>query len=134
MVNISHEPTSQNREIVRLHALVGTPQSMIAKVLGIDHTTLRKYYREELDLSGAQANATIGGVLYKKALSGDTTAMIFWLKTRAGWREVARVDHTSSDGSMSQPARLDLSKLSAATLAELQRAIADADHGPAVVN
>lgn len=97
----AHEPTRATRDTVSLHALVGTPQEVIADVLGIDPKTLRKYYRKELDQAIAQANATIGGALFNKAKSGDTGAMIFWLKTRAGFRERQEIDHTSSDGSMS---------------------------------
>jgi hypothetical protein len=80
---------------------VGTPQETIADVLGIDAKTLRKYYREELDQALAKANASIGGALFNKAKSGDTSAMMFWLKTRAGFSEKREVNHTSSDGSMS---------------------------------
>lgn len=95
-----HELTKASRDTVQLHAMVGTPQEDIARVLGIDAKTLRKYYRDELDLALAKANATIGGALFNKAKSGDTSAMMFWLKTRAGFRERQDIDHTSSDGSM----------------------------------
>lgn len=90
-----HEPTRATREAVKMHALVGTRQEVIADILSIDPKTLRKYYREELDQSLAQANATIGGSLFNKAKGGDTAAMIFWLKTRAGFRETQNIDHTS---------------------------------------
>lgn len=96
----SHEPTAETKQLVQLHATIGTPQEDIARVLGIDPKTLRKYYRDELDLASAKANATIGGALFNKAKGGDTAAMIFWMKTRAGWREKQELDLTSSDGSM----------------------------------
>ena len=96
----SHEPTAQSRQIVQLHATIGTSQEVIADILGIDAKTLRKHYRTELDHATAQANATIGGALFNKARGGDTAAMIFWMKTRAQWRETQVVDNTSSDGSM----------------------------------
>lgn len=96
----SHEPTAQSRQIVQLHATIGTSQEVIADILGIDAKTLRKHYRTELDHATAQANATIGGALFNKAKGGDTAAMIFWMKTRAQWRETQVVDNTSSDGSM----------------------------------
>jgi hypothetical protein len=96
----SHAPTSAQRQLVQLHATIGTQQHVIASILGIDAKTLRKHYREELDHAMAQANATIGGALFNKAKSGDTAAMIFWMKTRARWQERHEVDHTSSDGSM----------------------------------
>jgi hypothetical protein len=81
--------------------MVGTTQADIARVLDIDEKTLRKYYRDELDLAKAKANATIGGALFNQAKSGNTSAMIFWMKTQAGWRERKDLNHTSDDGSMS---------------------------------
>lgn len=95
-----HEPTKATRELVQLHAMVGTDQEQISSILEIDPKTLRKHYRAELDNSTAKANATIGGALFNKAKSGDTTAMIFWMKTRARWSEKQEIDHTNSDGSM----------------------------------
>src|SRR5690625_6660148 len=44
-----HEPTRVTRELVQLHAMVGTRQETIAEIIGIDPKTLRKYYRNELD-------------------------------------------------------------------------------------
>ena len=96
-----HAPSDAQRQLVQLHATVGTTQDMIARVIGIDKKTLRKHYRDELDLSMAIANATIGGALFNKAKGGDTASMTFWLKTRARWRETADVNHVSEDGSMS---------------------------------
>lgn len=101
---IAHEPTKASRELVSLHAMVGTDQRVIAEILDIDPKTLRKYYRAELDNSKAKANATIGGALFNKAKSGDTTAMIFWMKTQARWSERSEIDHTSSDKSFSASA------------------------------
>ena len=102
-----HEPTRATRELVQLHAMVGTRQETIAEIIGIDPKTLRKYYRNELDQSKAKANATIGGALFNKAKSGDTTAMIFWMKTQAGWKETNVNEHISPDGSMSPAATQD---------------------------
>jgi len=99
-----HEPTRASREMVSLHATMGTDQDTISDLLEIDKKTLRKHYRRELDLSMAKANATIGGVLYNKAKAGDTASMIFWLKTRGRWRETVHVDNTSSDGTMTPAA------------------------------
>lgn len=82
-----HKPTDATRQTVQLHTTVGTTQAVIADILGIDEKTLRLYYREELDVSKAKANATIGGALFNKAKGGDTAAMIFWMKTQAGWKE-----------------------------------------------
>ena len=114
-----HAPTDATRETVQLHTTVGTTQADIARVLDIDEKTLRKYYRDELDLAKAKANATIGGALFNRAKSGDTSAMIFWMKTQAGWREKTDINHTSEDGTMTPKAGIDTSKLSTEALAEI---------------
>jgi hypothetical protein len=78
----------------------GVPEADIARVVGIDAKTLRKHYREELDTGHIKANSRIAESLYRKAL-GDgpqsVTAAIFWLKTRAHWKEtsVHEVSQTS---------------------------------------
>ena len=105
----NHVPTEATRQTVQLHTMVGTNQTDIARVLDIDEKTLRKYYRDELDLAKAKANATIGGALFNKAKTGDTSAMIFWMKTQAGWREKTDLNHMSEDGSMTpNPTRIEL--------------------------
>mgnify|MGYP000155908589 len=84
---VPHVPTEAQRQAVSLHASTGTPQELISRILDIDEKTLRKYYRDELDLGLAKANAKMSGSLFNKGIGGDTTAQIFWLKTRAGFRE-----------------------------------------------
>jgi hypothetical protein len=93
-----HEPTEAMRKTVSLHATVGSRQETIAEVLGISVDSLQRHYRSELDTSREKANASVGGALYNKAMGGDTTAMIFWLKTRARWRET--VDISNEDGTL----------------------------------
>jgi transposase-like protein len=94
----THYPTDAQRQLVQLHATIGTTHEVIADIIGIDAKTLRKHYREELDQSMAKANAQIGGALFNKAKGGDTAAMIFWMKTRAGWREKQEIEHSGPDG------------------------------------
>ena len=75
---------------------VGIPADDIARSIGISADTLRKYYREELDNGTTKANAAVAQSLYKKALgegTGAVAAAIFWLKTRAGWRETVHLEH-----------------------------------------
>ncbi len=93
-----HEPSEAQRQLVQLHATIGTTQETIARVIGIDAKTLRLHYRDELDLSLAKANATIGGALFNKAKGGDTAAMIFWMKTQAGWKEKSVVEGSGPNG------------------------------------
>jgi len=80
------------RERVRYLAGVGVPQDDIAKIIGCAPKTLRKRLRDELDRGVAEANATISGYLFAAAKAGNITAIIFWLKTRAHWRERTAAD------------------------------------------
>ena len=86
----NHRPTAATRKRVEQLSAVGIPQTDISAVMGIAKTTLIKHYRDELDTAAAKANAMVGGALYNKAIGGDTASMIFWLKTRARWREQDR--------------------------------------------
>lgn len=81
---------------------------MIAQVLQVDVKTLYKYYRRELDTARDLANAQVGGALFNKALAGDTTAQIFWMKTRARWKEEQIIEHTGPGGSALTPAVIQL--------------------------
>ena len=74
-------------EKVRYLAGVGVRQDDIARIIGCAPKTLRKRMRDELDRGIAEANATIAGYLFAAAKAGNITAIIFWLKTRAHWRE-----------------------------------------------
>ena len=81
--------TDAVRERVRYLAGVGVRQEDIAKIIGCDPKTLRKRLRDELDRGVAEANAMVSGSLFANAKAGNVVAQIFWLKTRAQWRERA---------------------------------------------
>jgi hypothetical protein len=80
------------RERVRHLAGVGLRQDDIAKIIGCTAKTLRKRFRDDLDRGVAEANATVSGFLFAAAKAGNVTAQIFWLKTRAHWREKTAPD------------------------------------------
>lgn len=92
----SHNPDPAQRRQVEAMAAYGIPESEIAAVLELDPKTLRKHYRQELDHGETKANAQVAGFLFNAARSGNVTAQIFWLKTRARWKEQpSEVSHTA---------------------------------------
>ena len=69
---------------------------------------------EELDLGETKANAQVAGFLFNAAKNGNVTAQIFWLKTRAKWRESpVELKHSGSI------AKNDLSELPDAELLDI---------------
>jgi hypothetical protein len=96
---IQHEPTDENRKLVRSLAAVGTKYEDIALKLKISSDTLVKYYKPELDDGRIDANAAIAQSLFQAAKTGNTSAQMFWLKTRAGWKETMQHEVTGANGS-----------------------------------
>ena len=98
----AHKPDPLLRRQVEAMAAYGVAEKDIACVIGIDPKTLRKHYRRELDTGAIKANSKIAESLYKKAL-GDgaqsVTAAIFWLKTRAQWKETV-VNEVNVEGTL----------------------------------
>ena len=70
----------------------GIPASDIATALDIERWMLERDYKAELAGAAIKANSKVAENLYRKA-TGDgreaVTAAIFWLKTRAGWKETS---------------------------------------------
>lgn len=87
-----HEPTQMSRRNVEALAGYGVPEVDIAGVIGIDPKTLRKHYPQELRYGHVKANAKVAENLFRKATGEGREAVIaaiFWMKTRAGWKETS---------------------------------------------
>jgi hypothetical protein len=83
---------------VKVEALAGYGLAVadIACVLAIDEDELKATYAHELESSALKANARVAESLYRKAIGEgreSVTAAIFWLKTRARWKEVSVHEH-----------------------------------------
>ena len=95
----AHIPTDKTRAEVSALTSFGITQDEISTYLDIDLKTLRKHYRRELDTGTTRANAAMAKRLFDAGVKdGSVPAMIFWLKTRARWREtdnlVSETDNT----------------------------------------
>ena len=99
MSNPPFKPTDEQRKQVQAMSGYGVPQADIAVVLDIDPKTLRLHFRRELDLGSVQATAKVAETLFRQATAGgNTAAMIFWMKARAGWRETQVTAGTGPNG------------------------------------
>lgn len=87
---MAYVPTEEDKMRVKLLAGYGVPREGIAKIIGIGISRLRENFSEELELGVTEANAKVAQNLFRMATGDDRaalTAAIFWMKTRAGWRE-----------------------------------------------
>ncbi len=93
-----HTPTTETRELVERMCMAGIPETAQAQVVGISRGTLRRHYKEILRLSLLRKNAEAAELLWQKVRAGNVTALIFWLKCRAGWKETMAVQPLGKDG------------------------------------
>ena len=128
-------PSKYNESVpdkVRELALAGKTDEEIAADLSVSRSTLALWKVRHPEFSDAlkcwkdHADDQVEHTLYRKALSGDTTACIFWLKNRrsADWRDKREVEHS---GQVKHT--YDLDSLEDAQLADLERILADAERG-----
>lgn len=109
-------PTKYRKEMceqaTRL-CLLGAKDSELAAFFEVSEATLYNWRNEHPEFLEAlsdgkeNADAAVAKSLYQQALSGNTTAQIFWLKNRRkrDWRDKQEIDHTSG-GEKIEPTRI----------------------------
>lgn len=82
----------------------GLTIDQIAEALGVGLNTLNRRRKEsdELDAVIKKGRATaiydVANALYQSAMSGNVTAMIFFLKARAGWSDKQSIEVSGVEG------------------------------------
>ena len=93
---------AQLAEVETLAAVLTTTQ--MADYFGIGRTTFFSIMERDAEdaerykRGKARAIGAIAQSLIQKARGGDTASMIFYLKTQAGWRETAAIEHSGEGG------------------------------------
>lgn len=92
-----HQPTAKTRAEVEALTAYGVPQHEVAKYIGIDTKTMRKWYSDELESAKTKAHAKVGKFLFEAATGQSIAsgasyadcirAAMFWSKTQMGFRE-----------------------------------------------
>jgi hypothetical protein len=71
----------------------------VGSTLRIDPKLLAVVYEYEIKTATARINATVAKTALGMAVSGANPDMTkFWLRTRGGWVETKRIEHTGMDG------------------------------------
>ena len=108
----------------------------IALALGISYRTLQNRKKDFANFATAikkgkaKANAFVGGKLMSLIKEGNSAAIIFYMKSRCGWRETVKQEITGADGGavkIETKQEYDLSKLSVSQLEALETILNDSD-------
>jgi hypothetical protein len=91
-------PTDADRKQVEALSGYGLPVHQIAALIqgGISVDVLYDHFRDEMVSGKAKANSQVAQTLFKKAMSGDTAAAIWWSKSQLRWTE--RHEIVGADG------------------------------------
>ena len=96
-ISVGYNPTERDRELVLSLVGCGIPNDRICRFIinprtkkPISKATLYKFFRHEIETGADVANSAVAKNLFRLATGdgrGAVTAAIFWLKTRARWKE-----------------------------------------------
>lgn len=125
---------AQKAEVETLAAVLNAEQ--IADYFGIGRRTFYRLMERDEEIAArykkgkARAIGTIAQGLIAKARGGDTTSMIFFLKTQAGWRETREIEHhlpqEPSEARLAPAARLTAFLDAIAARTEVQHPVIEA--------
>jgi len=111
-------PTPEDRARVETMAAMGIPHDQIALLVihpgsaaPINTKTLLEHFRRELMDGVTKVNSKVAQSLYEQATGTNgavrsTAAAIFWLRSRAGWKETQHVELDVKSGVLVAPANI----------------------------
>lgn len=121
--------TEKDRLQVERMVGFGLTQEQISKIIGISENTLKKYFSDELEHGVSRVNSAVAQNLFSIATSreqGSVAAAIFWMKTRARWRETNHHVHSGDDKEPPIKIEGNLKGLSDAELDQMQNLLGKA--------
>lgn len=92
-------------DIAKIEAMAsyGLNMEQIASIFNINKKTIERHsikndkLQQAISRGRAKAEYNVSKVAYSMAVSGNQPAMtMFWLKCRAGWREVIPIEHSGT--------------------------------------
>ena len=93
---LAHVPTLESRAVAQSSSGLGMTQGQIATLIGIGTPCLLKHYGVELALGKSLVYNSVANALYKKAMEGDTVALIWLSKAQLKWTDKTEIEQTGS--------------------------------------
>lgn len=109
-------------ELARNYCLLGATDPDLQRFFEVSRATINQWkkqfpaFADALNAGKEVADMRVAKALFDKAIGGDTTAMIFWLKNRQkhAWRDRHEIDHSGKVAV--DPIQLLLSQVEGTTL------------------
>lgn len=83
----SYKPTEEHKSLISALVVAGCNREQMAAAIGISPVMVSKYYGKELETAKLRADAMVTGKLMEQIRKGNVACIIFYAKTRMGWRE-----------------------------------------------
>lgn len=88
-------PTETERSLVKLAMAIGFTTTQVGRLIrpqegGVSADTVQRHFKEEVAHGLEFVTAAVANSLFAKAIGNSpqsVTAAIFWLKSRAGWKD-----------------------------------------------
>ena len=93
-----HVPTETTRADVVKYSSIGLPADVIATLIGVSESTLKRHYIPELQDGQAKKKVMIASWAFGAAKKGKDSMIMFLCKTQLGWRETDRLELTGQNG------------------------------------
>jgi hypothetical protein len=135
----AHKPDKQSRDLVSALALNGVAQVRIAMHVGVSPVTLRKFYRDTLDLATESVCACVAKNLVRIASTGSGNATVqaakYVLGCKAHWKDTTHVEIERTGGEewgvdQANARELILAKLAAMNVRRPEPDSSEGDSGP----
>ena len=78
---------SATKEAIAMLTAAGVTKTAMAQILGMSTNRLNKDFAHELEYGADMLKTRIVNAIVKKALDGNMTAALFFMKAKGGWRE-----------------------------------------------
>lgn len=101
---MAHPDRELAKDIKRFRR-AGVPTTTIARMINIDHDTLKRHYSKELNDTHAHSIAELSDCAYEQALNGSEKLLMFLLKTqgsRYGFNEKQVIETIKSSESVDE--------------------------------
>ena len=101
MARPRYKPTEKDRNLVKNLSAAGISQPAI--MLCLDNPcksekTFRLHFRKEMDLAPTMVTGVAMSKLFEAITRNEAWAICFWLKCKAGFQEIQKIQHSGPGG------------------------------------